>query len=528
MSPDWWTLPLPLLVVLVVVVVVWWWRRWSGHFARQGTPSLRPLPFVGNMLLLAFRKLAMHDIVIQLYHKLDPHAYGGFFLFSVPLVMIRDPEIIRTVTVKDFDHFTDHFVLFGNSKHNPMLRRMLFSLKGREWHDMRCTLSPAFSSMKMKNMFLLMTEIGHQMVEYLTKKTAEHEISSGGEGTLTLEMKDFFTRMTNDIIATTAFGVKVDSLSEPNNSFYTMGRDLTTFRPTVAFGYLISPKLMELLRIPFLDPKAVDYFTSIISETIRTREKHGIIRHDMIHLMMQARRGELTSQEEEVNGTTEVKGKPPLTDEDVTAQAVIFFFGGFDTVSSLMVFSSYLLATHPDVQRRLQREVDDVMQKSGGQPSYEEVLGCQYLDMVLSETLRMYAPLPSLDRQCVRPYRLPAAGRGSCPGLELRPGDGVWLPVHAIHHDEKYFPDPDRFDPERFSPENKHLIKPFTYFPFGCGPRFCIAQRFALMETKVVLLHMLSKFSLQIVPKTPVPLKIQPKPNLLIQGGAWLGLRRRT
>ncbi|XP_047114460.1 cytochrome P450 9e2-like [Schistocerca piceifrons] len=255
-----------------------------------------------------------------------------------------------------------------------------------------------------------------------------------------------------------------------------------------------------------------------------------------------------------------------LTDDDITAQALIFFIAGFDTVSTLLTFCSYLLATHEDVQQRLQREVDELMEKSGGQPSYEQVLGCQYLDMVLSdafdspwrqnhppsnppavfssaahgrvlsltpplpvssETLRMYTPLASLERTCVRPYRLPATG--GCPGLGLRPGDGVWMPVLGIHYDPEYFPDPERFDPERFSPERKHLIKSFTYFPFGSGPRICIAQRFALMESKAVLVQLLSRFSLQAVAETPVPLRLQPdSATLSVKGGAWLGIRSRV
>ncbi|XP_049854972.1 cytochrome P450 9e2-like [Schistocerca gregaria] len=528
MAADWCTLLAPLAVgaaAAAAAALALWWRRCSTHFARRGLPSIHPLPLVGNMLDLVLRRKSMADTLTELYRKFEPHPYAGVY-FTTPFVMVRDPDIIRAITVKDFDHFTDHMEFFNADKSNTLAQRMLTGLKGKEWHGMRTTLSPAFTTMKMKSMFTLMTEIGHQAADYLAMKAADYEASSGDRDLLTLEMKDFFTRVTNDVIATTAFGVKVDSLSEPDNTFYRMGRDVTNIGSLVAGGFMTSPKLMQLLGISFFDRKAMEFFKSMVYETIHTREKHGIVRPDVIHLLMQASRGELVSEECKKDGTTGSRDRC-LSDEDVAAQVILFFFAGFESVATLLTFCSYLLATHEDVQKRLQREVDELMQKSAGQPSYEQVLGCQYLDMVLAETLRMYVPGTALDRVCVRSYQLPAAD--GAPGVWLHPGDVVWVPVHAIHRDPKYFPEPERFDPERFSPENKHLIKPFTYFPFGSGPRICIGQRFALMEAKVVLVHLLSRFSLQVVEKTPVPVKIQPSSiTLSIQGGAWLGMRRRA
>ncbi|XP_049800337.1 cytochrome P450 9e2-like [Schistocerca nitens] len=523
MAVDCWSMCVSVVLAATTLFILWW-RRYIGNFSRRGIPYATPLPVVGNMVDVLLNRKSVPDVLIDLYHKMEPHPYAGAFSFMIPLVMVRDPDLIRTITVKDFDHFTDHMDFINADRSNLLSQRMLLALKGKEWHDMRTTLSPAFTTMKMKNMFMLMTEIGQQIIAYLGGQTADYEVSAVKENLLTLDMKDFFTRVTNDVIATTAFGVKVDSLSEPQNSFYRMGRELTNIKLT-AVGYLLSPKLMQLLGIPLLDRSATEFFRSMVIETIETREKQGIVRPDVIHLLMQARRGELNSEDADKEGSTEPRAKR-LSNDDIAAQAILFFFGGFETVSTVMTFCSYLLATNEDVQTRLQQEVDEVMKKSGGRPNYEQVMGCQYLDMVISETLRMYTPGVALDRVCVHPYQL--LDTEVCRGVQVRPGEIIWIPVHAIHHDPKYFPDPESFDPERFSPENKHRIKPFTYFPFGAGPRICIAQRFALMEAKVVLLHLMSKFSFQVVAKTPVPLKIQPnKLNLSIKGGAWIGVRRR-
>ena len=87
----------------------------------------------------------------------------------------------------------------------------------------------------------------------------------------------------------------------------------------------------------------------------------------------------------------------------------------------------------------------------------------------------MYPPLSFVDRKCVKTYTLPTD-----PAYTLKPGDGVWIPVYALHHDPQYFPEPEKFDPERFSDGNKDRIKPFTYLPFGSGPRNCTGKKHIL------------------------------------------------
>jgi len=90
---------------------------------------------------------------------------------------------------------------------------------------------------------------------------------------------------------------------------------------------------------------------------------------------------------------------------------------------------------------------------------------------IFTETLRLYPPGGAVDRLCVKNYTLKCN-----PPLELRPGDGVLIPLYALQRDPNYFPEPDRFDPERFSDENRKKINPMTYLPFGVGPRICIGE----------------------------------------------------
>lgn len=101
--------------------------------------------------------------------------------------------------------------------------------------------------------------------------------------------------------------------------------------------------------------------------------------------------------------------------------------------------------------------------------------------------------------------------------------------IWGLHRDPKYWENPEKFDPERFSPENKHKIDPYTYVPFGVGPRNCIGSRYALTEVKVVFYEILSKFEIVPTKKSTIPVVLDPKSFVLnSSNGFWFGLKKRN
>lgn len=133
----------------------------------------------------------------------------------------------------------------------------------------------------------------------------------------------------------------------------------------------------------------------------------------------------------------------------------------------------YELAKNQSVQERLSDDLTSALEQFSDNESEEYLAvvnnGIPYLEAVVKETLRRYTPVALLGRVC-------NAEQGyTFPGTEihLRKGDVVTLPVVAIHMNEKYYPEPNRFNPERFMPENKANLVPYTYLPFSDGPRNC-------------------------------------------------------
>ncbi|XP_043269738.1 cytochrome P450 9e2-like [Venturia canescens] len=212
------------------------------------------------------------------------------------------------------------------------------------------------------------------------------------------------------------------------------------------------------------------------------RDAKGIVRPDVIHLLMQARDNE--------------KGIPMTNDranDDITAQAILFLLAGFDTTARLMCFVSHVLSHHPDIQDQLRDEVDAILGQDDESISYEKLGSMKYLDMVISETLRMYPPQPFTDRVCTEAYELEASTPESKP-YTVAPGTVVWIPILGFHRDPKYFPEPEEFKPERFSEENKNDITPYTFLPFGVGLRKCMGERFAIVEAKIIIARLLQNF----------------------------------
>jgi cytochrome P450 family 9 len=252
----------------------------------------------------------------------------------------------------------------------------------------------------------------------------------------------------------------------------------------------------------------------------------------MIHLLLEAQKGRQHLDEEikvsegfssvSESEVTKNRRKQEITLEDITAQAFVFFLAGFKTVSTLLTFAFYELAINQDVQNRLREEIQSVSEEL----TYEVLLGMKYLDMVVSETLRKWPASVLTDREVSKEFTIQPTKPGEKP-LFLEKGIVCLLPIFAIHRDPRFYPEPEKFDPERFNNENKHKINPTMYMPFGAGPRNCIGSRFALLEAKLIMFHLLKKFQVVTVGKTPVPLVLDKvQINLDAEGGMWLGLKK--
>ncbi|KAF4519368.1 hypothetical protein B566_EDAN011374 [Ephemera danica] len=471
---DVWWITLGLLVFLLCLLYTWSTST-HDYWAKRNVPFLDPVPFFGNMAPSLFRRVNFSDHFKNIYNQLKPHKIGGFYEFRNPVFMPIDPEVIREITVKNFDHFHDRRVIAGQLT-DPLFARSLPSLKGAEWREMRNRLSPAFTTSKLRAMFPLIERCGKQFAHFFVSRPDAH--------TEPIEFKGAFTRFTNDVIATVAFGHECKAIANTEDAFYKKAVDMTTFkgiRMLIIFGYMLFPKVMTLLRISFIPKSVTAFFENLIQGALDHRRKTGETRPDMLQLLMAAQKGgiERAHDDEQDVGTvgedehaadfhkqhlTEKQGdKNLITEEDIAAQAFIFFFAGFETVATMMSFLVHELAVNPDIQEKLRAEVDDTFAANNGKLTYESIQKMQYMDMVTSESLRKYPPAGITDRTCIKNFKVPNTD------IQIEAGNVLVIPMYPLHHDPEYFPDPERFDPERFTEENRKNIRPYTYLPHATG-----------------------------------------------------------
>lgn len=509
------TSPFGLLLTTLITIGILKWitlvYRTYFYWRGKGIPfmpnSLRSI-IVGWKIFL--RRLSFADYTIFMYNYFPDAKYFGSMDFNTPAVFLRDPELIKDVLVKDFENFHDHRGFVDESL-DPLFSKNVFALRGDRWREMRNTLSPSFTASKMKLMYELVSKCSREFVNYLVDHPELYDNA--------IETKQIFRRYTTDVIATTAFGISVNSMEDQNNEFYVRGIETSkVFRGSLAmFKFIFMrafPRVAKLVGMSgFASSSMAEFFKRVVGETIKIREEQGIIRPDMIHLLMQARNKEGPSIHK-------------MTLDDIVSQAFIFFLAGFETSSTLMCFIAHELAINQDIQDRLREEVQQHLAE-GNEISYESLSKMTYMDMVISEALRKYPPSILTDRLCTKRYELPPSQPGG-KSVIVEPDNITMILIYGLHRDPKYFPNPDKFDPERFSEENKDNIVPYTYLPFGHGPRKCIGNRFALMETKILIAHLLQKFTLKRTEKTVEPVVYDKREfNLAPEGGFWIALEKR-
>ncbi|KAF5306326.1 hypothetical protein FQA39_LY09024 [Lamprigera yunnana] len=470
-----------------------------------------------------------------MYKHFENARYYGIYLFVSPSLVLRDLDLIKRIAIKDFDIFPERRTVVDENADPLLARNILFMKGGDKWQKLRSMVSPTFTSSKLKMMYPLMVKCAQQMLDHYENK---------GD-VITLEMKDAFSKYTNDVIGTTAFGVECNSLEEPDNIFYRMGKkamDLTLPQILTTFMHNISPFIAKYFKLTILSQDVCHFFRNIIIDAMQVRQEKEIFRPDMIHLLMEARKGRMKYdedenkmdssfaivQESEIGKNANCKFSN-ITDDDLIAQAIIFFLAGYETNSTAISFCAYELATNLEVQQKLIAEIDKVSSTQKDEfVSYEELIGMKYLDCVMSEILRKWPPIVLVDRTAVKSFtiepELPNETR-----IQFDSGITCTIPIYSIHRDPKYYPNPDKFDPDRFGDDRKHLLVPFSYLPFGLGPKSCVGSRFALLEAKLILFAILSKY--KIVPVTRTTIPVTPKKMALFlipEGGIWLGLERRT
>nr|KAF6366496.1 hypothetical protein mPipKuh1_009903 [Pipistrellus kuhlii] len=398
-----------------------------------------------------------------------------------PVLAITDLEVIKTVLVKEC------YSVFTNRRSIGPLGFMKSAISIAEdetWKRIRTLLSPTFTSGKLKEMFPIIGQYADGLVNNLKKEAEKGK---------PITLKDIFGAYSMDVITGTSFGVNIDSLNNPQDPF------VENIKKLLKFNFL-DPFILCITLFPFLGPvfeafnitlfprSVTEYFKKSVKRMkesrLQDKQKHRV---DLLQLMINSQ------------NSKETDSHKALSDLELVAQSVIFIFAGYETTSSALNFFMYLMAIHPDAQQKLQEEIEATFPNKAT-PTYDALAQMEYLDMVVNESLRLYPIASRLERVCKKDVEV--------NGVFIPKGTVVMVPNFILQRDPKYWSEPEEFRPERFSKKNQDSINPYTYMPFGTGPRNCIGMRFALMNIKIAIVRVLQNFSFKPCKETQIPLKI--------------------
>ncbi|XP_017462306.1 PREDICTED: cytochrome P450 3A6-like, partial [Rhagoletis zephyria] len=159
--------------------------------------------------------------------------------------------------------------------------------------------------------------------------------------------------------------------------------------------------------------------------------------------------------------------KKTLSEVEIVAQCILFLIGGYETTSSTLSHALYLLAKNNEFQERLHDEIVEALEglKENSEKYIDKLLNnIPLLEATIKEVLRLYPPISVI-------FRRSTTDNYDLGGYIIPKGTNVEMSSYAIHRNPENYTDPDAFNPKRFLPENAHLLKPYTYLPFGAGPK---------------------------------------------------------
>ena len=405
--------------------------------------------------------------------------------------------------------YVDHVLHEGAGRYHKsieyeMLRAAvglsLFTDEDESWRRHRMLINPVLAKRHLAGLCELMIDPIETFMEELDT----------GESRIDVEMVEAMTELTLDVVGAALFGHEMGDLARR------LKRAVTDALRTAEVGarlmmvldppvWMMRTVVAVLEHAPVMPPpldkarwalKAID---ETVWDTIHDRQAHPIDSDDLLGLLLRA---------QDEDGV--------LSPQRVRDEATTFLLAGHETTANALSWMWYLLALNTDARDRMLDEVDTVL--CGRRPTVRDIRALPWTTACFEEAMRILPPAWVIPRLCVEDDEI--------DGHRIPKGATVFIPIHAIHHDARFWPEPEVFDPRRFLPENARGRHRSAYLPFGGGRRVCIGTSFALMEATLIAAIMSQEFVYDLVPGHPV----EPEATLTLRprNGVKMIARRRA
>ena len=366
------------------------------------------------------------------------------------LYLVNNPDYIHDILVSDHKNFV---------KRSPLkfLGNGLITSNGEYHHKQKRLIQPAFHQDRIASYAPIVTDFTQRMCAEWTD----------GE---VVDMQVPTMRLTLQIVAKALFGTDVE------DAWKDVGRSATAIIDYL--DRLTGPTAPIVRRLPTSKKylEAVQKLDEIVYGIIAERRRNpGSNGSDLLSMLLSAR---------SENGET-------MTDRQLRDETITLLFAGHETTSTALIWTWYLLAKSPAVVEKLHAELDPLM-PDGKTLTAGDLPRLPYTTKVFSEALRMYPSVRLIPRVAIDDYEV--------NGLRIPGGSLILMSQYLIHHDSRFYKDPEEFDPDRWTPEMEAKLPEYAYFPFGGGPRRCVGEPFAWMEATLIIAMVARGWKMSLVP----------------------------
>lgn len=427
-------------------------------------PGPRGRPLTGNLLDYTRDHLAFLTRCAREYGDVVRLRF-----VNVPVYLLNHPEHVEYVLVKNNRNFIKSR---GERISLGFLGNGLLTSEGSLWRRQRRLAQPAFHRERTSAYGEVMVECTGRMI-------------SGWRDGETQEVHRDMMRLTLEIVARTLFGVPLTSAE-----FEEVGDALTTIAQRFTGRGGVFFQLPEKVPTPgnLRFRRAIRRLDALIYGIIHDRRASGGDAGDLLSMLLAVR------DEETGEG---------MTDRQLRDEAMTVFLAGHETTANALSWTWHLLSRHPEVESRLQEELDEVL--AGRPPTADDLPRLRYTDIVVKESMRLYPPAWAFGRETLADCEI--------GGYHVPSGTQLIMSQWVMHRDPRYYEEPDKFRPERWGDGSTERLPKYAYFPFGGGPRLCIGQSFAKMEAVLLLATVAQQFRLRAAPGE----RIAPQPSITLR-----------
>jgi len=386
-----------------------------------------------------------------------------FTLATLRGFLINHPDLIRDLLVVNAHKFVKGRAL---QRAKNLLGEGLLTNEGASHLRQRRMIQPAFHRAKIAG-------YARTMVENAEKMSATWR--DGDVRDIDREMM----HLTLQIVGQTLFSANVEDAADA------VGQAITSM--TKLFNFLLLPfsEMLEKLPIPQTRAffRARDTLNSVIYGIINERRRLGEDKGDLLSMLLMA--------QDETDGSR-------MTDDQIRDEALTLFLAGHETTANAMTWTWYLLSQNAEAEQKLHEELGRVLGER--LPTVDDLPNLKYTESVIAESMRLYPPAWTVGRLSIADHEF--------GGYHVPKGSLVLASQFVLHHDARFWDDPNEFHPERWETKSvKEAGAENIYFPFGGGVRRCIGESFAWTEAILLLATLARKWRMRLVPEQVIGLR---------------------